>query len=303
MMRKAMSPLLLVFGAIASGAAIKGVADFGSHMSDIAVSSGTTVRNLMVIKDALRRAGAKGDTDRILLTLKKQIQEAIISPTGEIAKAFQLLKLDPRNLLSMDVADAFDLIAKRVEGAGGQIQGLEFALDRIFGGRLNRELLKLFKDYSANMAKAEESAAWMGEFFDDNKAAFDAFADAIGRVPDLFRVVVGQLMLMTGLMPGITKFFENLKPVLTKENLRNTFIWMREELWGMIKSIWSWMEEKAKAIGRSIGEGIKESLPDLSIRGLLGMKKKGEGEKTAGILRNMDRTLTEISRKGGARFA
>ena len=299
-MRRAFLPAAAAAGALAI--AFKRVADEGSELSDMAVQTGVSVEKLVVMQEALRRAGAPiSDSSRMLSMRASNIKEARFE-AGPAREALDDLGISIADISGRPLDEQFMMILERIRDAGDQVQNLEGAMEGLFGARMGFGILRLAKDLDVNMEKAKESAKSYAKFMGENATTLDTTADELGRLGMIMKASIGKLLINLP-WDKINKFLEGLSDIDLSGPVEAIMSFFREEKWKTI----------AQDLGKAIAEGIKSQLPpwlggpkaSLDF-GTPGGQRPG-GDRPANDLlnetRDTNRLLESIMLRGGASFA
>lgn len=249
-MRKAFIPAAAAAGALAI--AFKKVADEGSELSDMAMQTGVSVEKLVIMQEALRRAGAPiRDTSRMLSMLASNVKEARFE-AGPAREALDDLGISLSDISGKRLDEQFMMILERIRDAGDQVQNLEGAMEGLFGARMGFGILRLAKDLDVNMQRAAESAKSHAKFMDENADKLDRTADELGRLGMIFKTTVGKLLINLP-WDKINDFLAGLNDLDFSAQIESVMAFFREEKW----------KDWANGIGKAIAEGIKSNLGKL----------------------------------------
>ena len=331
-MRKAFIPAAAAAGALA--VAFKKVADEGSELSDMAVQTGVSVKKLVVMQEALRRAGAPiSDTSRMLSMLASNIKEAV-AQEGMARKALDDLGISIPDIAGKRLDDQFMMILERIRDAGDQVQNLEGAMEGLFGARMGFGILRLAKDLDVNMEKAEKSAKSYADFMEKSSGSLDATADELGRIGMILKATIGKLLInlpweqINNFLAGLndidfsdifgSNFFSKQTPVERGGTLNTEPTSKFARVIIAIKSFFKdlfdlqkW-KEWGSAVGTAIGDAIKNSFGGLgklfgggvSLPKMPGMTSLLEpGSELLDETKSTNRLLESIMLREGATFA
>ena len=332
-MRRAFLPAAAAAGALAI--AFKRVADEGSELSDMAVQTGVSVKNLVVMQEALRRAGAPiSDTSRMLSMLASNLKEARFE-AGPAREALDDLGISIAEISRKPLDEQFMMILERIRDAGDEVQNLEGAMEGLFGARMGFGILRLAKDLDVNMEKAKDSAKSYAEFMQESSGTLDATADELGRLGMIMKATIGKLLInlpwdkINNFLAGLhdidfsrifgSDFYTKQTPVEHGGTLNTEPVSKFERTIIAIKSFFKnlfdlqkWKEWGA-AVGKAIGDAIKNSLGGLGkllgggipfpkIPGLASASKTPAND-LLNETKDTNRLLESIMLRGGASFA
>jgi hypothetical protein len=331
-MRKAFIPAAAAAGALA--VAFKKVADEGSELSDMAVQTGVSVGKLVVMQEALRRAGAPiSDTSRMLSMLASNLKEAKFE-AGPAREALDDLGISLSEISDKPLDEQFMMILERIRDAGDQVKNLEGAMEGLFGARMGFGILRLAKDLDVNMEKAEKSAKSYAEFMEESSGSLDATADELGRIGMILKATIGKLLInlpwdkINNFLAELhdidfsnifgSDFFSKQTPVERGGTLNTEPTSKFARTINAIKSFFKdlfnlekW-KEWGTAVGTAIGEAIKNSLGDFgklfgggfSLPKIPGLtSSQTPGNDLLNETKSTNRLLESIMLREGATFA
>lgn len=331
-MRKAFIPAAAAAGALA--VAFKKVADEGSELSDMAVQTGVSVEKLVIMQEALRRAGAPiSDTSRMLSMLASNLKEARFE-AGPAREALDDLGISLSDISGKRLDEQFMMILERIRDAGDQVQNLEGAMEGLFGARMGFGILRLAKDLDVNMEKAETSAKSYAKFMEESSASLDATADELGRIGMILKATIGKLLInlpwdkinnflaelhdidFSNIFGG--DFFSKQTPVERGGTLNteptSKFVRTINAIKSFFKDLFDlkkW-KEWGTAVGAAIGEAIKNSFGDFgklfdggfSLPKIPGLtSSQTSGSDLLNETKSTNRLLESIMLREGATFA
>jgi len=307
-----MSKSLLDLGLkLATG--IDQLADFAGAAQDTALQVGSTTTEIMELDRALELAGTNlGDSGTILLKMKDSIYE--MSHDGQdLQKSFGALGLTFADLKGKTVMEQFRTIGDAMKSMGENSDDADKAINDIFGNKIYKGLLKLFKNQDV-FAQANSETKKLSNNIEQIQDDLGATQDQFQRIPYLWRSLNAAIVKTMGINGN---FWKNLFDGFDKELNEGDF----SKLGYLLKS------EFAKAleviagigaldifknffrdIGKYIGEGISSALPKLPSLPSLPTWLGGDGGKTSMIdpISEIQRTnslLEKIYRTGGALYA
>jgi hypothetical protein len=241
-------------------AALKETADWASGLTDMATATGMSVSELVILEEKFRLAGVSAKesgavVSRFALNLKTAATEG-----GAAAEALRALGFDGQFIKGKSIGEAFDIIAKQLAILGPNLENVEGIMADLFGAKLGYQQLKLFKDFAAVTAQAENNVGKLAEAMGSGQAAaLDTWSDAMGRFENFKRslstIALDEFFKLSGGADGVNSLYDSLDPEKFRPRI--------SAIMGQIKSIF---EDPSKAfgdafksIGKQLGEGIKES--------------------------------------------
>jgi hypothetical protein len=245
--------------------AISETTDWMSNMTDMATQTGMTVKELIILEEKLRLSGAgMRDSSKMISTMTDALHEAR-NEIGPARDALNQLNFTADEFKDKTPAEAFDMLGKRAALLGSDFDGLETAMADLFGAKMGFGLLRFFNDLEANSKKAVSNVGQFAEQSEKSAVKMDALADTLGRWETIKRsfssIVLDEFFRFGGDDAG-DKLFDFLNP----EKLRPQIQEIGKEIKAMFDRISSGestiLGEIAKigrAIGKAIGDGIKES--------------------------------------------
>ena len=319
LMKKSLLPVVAVLGGLA--VAFKKVAEEGSELSDMEVQTGVAVKDLVLMKEALRMAGAPiKDTSRMLSMMTANIQEARFTAGMARDSLEKMLGIDVADIQGLKMDEQFRMILERIRDAGDELPQLEMAMEGIFGARMGFGILRLAKDLDVNWAKAAKSSESFGNFMGANAQKLDALADSLGRIGMIFKEVAGRLLMLLPIekiADAIQNF--NLGPIADFlgaflqdpfGKIMDGFTLIKEKEGEFANAFVQAILDKADEIGKKIGGAIANGLgvigriltPKDKERGFLGQLIHGANDikikgKSNEELRKEQELLDEAKRQ------
>lgn len=264
---------------VALPAAGKEMLDWAGNLNDMSMQTGISIDRLMLMEEALTIAGAKAaDTSMIMSRFADNLYKA--SEGSEAQKeALNRLGFSAQDFKGMDLDEAFFSIGKSIAELGPEFEGLEGIMGDLFGMRGGAKFIRFFRDFEGSLAKAKNNISSFGGM---SQEAFEGF-DKIGEYLERWTMTRRSLLIgfFEGLLGGsgvksaasaLDSMFDKLNGMSDKMRemgkiMRNSFQYIQQEGLGNVAG------EVFKALGKSIGEGIAESIkaamPDMSPGGLL----------------------------------
>lgn len=248
---------------------IRETMDWAGNLTDMSAQTGVAVSKLVLMEEALRLAGASArDTSMIISRLADNLSEAR-DETGPARDALNKLGFLAEDFANVPIDKAFEMIGKRAASLPKDFRGLEGIMADLFGARMGFKLIRFFRDFDGGMKMAENNVGAFANRLDTTAGGYDEMSDALGRFQMRWRETMSIVIDQMGGTFGtdwVDKMFDSLSP----EKVRQSLVFLREEISGMFKG--DGISGMLRGAGRSIGEGIAESLKGMSagsvIRGL-----------------------------------
>jgi hypothetical protein len=167
---------------------------------------------------------------------------------------------------------------------GPELENAEGIMADLFGAKLGYQQLKLFNDFAAVTAQAENNVAKLAKTMGEGQAvALDNWSDAMGRFENFKRSVASialqEVFRFTGGADGVNSLYDSLDPEKIRpriqqigKELRNTFLFFREG--GGLREL---ATDFGKMIGQGISSSLKETFQGFTIKDLFNLGKKGGG--------------------------
>ena len=275
---------------------IRETMDWAGNLTDMSAQTGVAVSKLVLMEEALRLAGASGkDTSMMISRLADNLNEAR-DATGPARDALNKLGFLAEDFANVPIDKAFEMIGKRAASLPKDFRGLEGIMADLFGARMGFKLIRFFRDFDGGMKQAENNVGKFANRLDASAGGYDQMSDALGRFQMRWRetmaIVIDQMAGMFG-TDWVDQMFDGLSP----EKVRQSLVFLREEISGMFKG--DGIGGIFKGIGRQIGEGIKESMSGMSAGSLIkGMFIGGPTASTAGSV-SFDKLVAQGSEQTG----
>lgn len=245
---------------------IRETMDWAGNLTDMSAQTGVAVSKLVLMEEAMRMAGASvNDTSRLISTLADNLNEAR-DATGPAREALNKLGFLAEDFANVPIDKAFEMIMKKAASLPDGFRGIEGIMSDLFGMRMGLRQIRMLGDFDGLIKQAENNVGAFAYRLDETAAGYDQMSDALGRFKmrwrELMSVVIDQISGTFG-TDWVDKMFDGLSP----EKVRQTLSFLREEVSGMFKG--DGLSGMFRGIGRSIGEGIAESLKGMSAGSLL----------------------------------
>jgi len=308
MMGGAMAGKTLLDLVVKAGTGMNALADFAGEAEDTALQTGSTTAEIIKLDRALQLAGANVQAGRMLSTLSDNMYDATHGGQ-ELQDVFNSIGLNAYNLAQMRPMDQFMAVGEALKDSNKDLNELNNITEKIFGGKMGMQLIKLFKNQDVFTKAASDT----GKFADNIQASqseLGQFSDQLQRIPYLwkginlamFKEMGGNGNYLKRLFDGIDSAinegsFDKLGYLLKAEFAKAIELLSSTDLLTPFKGIF-------RDIGRSIGEGISESIksamPSFGLPSLFGGGKSGS--KETAMLQEMRQTnlyLSSIERTNG----
>lgn len=238
---------------------IKETADWAGNLTDMSTQTGVAVSKLVLMEEALRLAGASAaDTSRIISVLADNLNEARMAE-GPAREALNKLGFLAEDFANVPIDKAFEMIGKRAAQLPKDFRGLEGIMADLFGARMGYKLIRFFKDFEGGMAQAENNVGDFARRLDATAGGYDQMSDALGRFQMRWRETMS-IIIDQGTGVFGTDWVDAMFDALSPEKVRQSLVFIREEIAGMFKG--DGFSGLFKSAGRAIGEGIMESVGD-----------------------------------------
>ena len=250
--------------------AIRGLADWGSGLSDISAQTRVASKDLMLLNEQLRLAGASpADIGRTLSTFGRALHQAATVEGSAAGESLRALGFSLQEFQGMGLEESFMKIGRRVAELGPGFEGIEDVMGNLFGGMRGAKFLSFFNDLDANVEKAKENLRSWGNVSEETFAELDAMSDALGRWEMAKnRVVLGLLKgVGGGSLGGFTGWLESLfsgvsntGPALEKlgANIKEVIEWALASI--SENGIMGFLGDALKSMGQLIAEGFFAAL-------------------------------------------
>lgn len=198
-------------GAAVGGAAfargLKGAADLGGAMSDLAARTGIAAGDLAVMGRAFEDNGVSAEKiGGIINKLQKQIAD-FGTGSATATKPFQRLGISLDQISKLNPAAQFQLIQSKIAALESPTDRAAVAM-QLFG-KSGGELLTLFADGGA-FTGAAKFLGTQAEILNRSSGVFDSISDKMARIPaKLQGFFVGFLEPISGKLDGILTKFDN----------------------------------------------------------------------------------------------
>lgn len=248
---------------------IKETMDWAGSMNDMSTQTGLSVSKLIVLEEALRNSGAEvADTSRLISTFAQNLGEAM-RETGPAQDAIHRMNLKVSEFKGMAIDEAFEKVGTAASGMSWGMGELESVMSDLFGAKMGLNQMRFFKDIQGNMVEAEKNVGRFARRMDVSAPIYDQMSDNLGRFQMRWRetmaIIVDEAVGMFG-KDWIDQMFDFLDP----EKVRQAFSAFKEELTRMMSGDFSSWTTMFQALGRQIGEGIKDAIGDsFSFKGLI----------------------------------
>lgn len=177
-----LAPILTV-GAFSKG--LKDALDFGGAISDLSARTGIAAGEIVVLQEALRRAGMESsDVATTLQRMGRNVIDGLAGSSRQAAEALEMLGLDAFDLDGKNLAETFEIIGSRVAGLDSEFARAS-ATAAIFG-REGFKLVNLFKT-SDFLNVARQSVGGLADTMNRSANAFDHVSDALGALGTKWR--------------------------------------------------------------------------------------------------------------------
>lgn len=180
-----------------SPTAIKEMIDFVGATNDVATATRSTAKDIVVLQEALRLAGAESvNTARMILNMRDAINQAA-SGDETMMQNFEAIGLSQDavdRLRTKPAIEQFREIGNAISATMGQGPGSASArgmpmvrenigeiVGDIFGSRMTAKLLPALTDMEGTMAQAESNTAEFNKKLGDSANDLDNLGDALGR--------------------------------------------------------------------------------------------------------------------------
>lgn len=245
--------------------AIKDTADWAGSLTDMSTATGMSIEELVLLEEKFRLAGVSAKesgavVSRFAMNLKEAATEG-----GPAAEALRKLGFDGQFGVGKKPGEAFEIIAKRIAAVGGSLGNVEGVMADLFGAKLGYQQLKLFNDFAAVTAQAENNVGKLAKVMGKGAAQdLDRWGDALGRFENFKRslVTIGmqEFMRFTGGAGGPDRMFNFLDPEKVRPKIQEIFNTLGRNLEVFLSQGFSQsFGDIFRNIGKELGEGIKES--------------------------------------------
>ena len=274
---------------------IKETMDWAGNINDMSAQTGVAISKLVVMEEALRMAGAEAaDTSRMLSTLGSNIGEAM-RETGPAQDALHKLGFKVSEFKGMGLDEVFEKIGRRAGEMSWGMGEFEATMADLFGAKMGFKMIRFFKDFDGGMAAAQNNVGDFGARLGSTAGGYDKMSDALGR----FRMRWRETMAMI-IDAGVELFgddwVDQAFDFLSPEKVRQVFSAFKEELTKMMSGDFSSWTTMFQALGRQIGEGIKDAIGDsFSFKGLIPPWMGGGGPTSSNA--GNEKTIARMDRQ------
>lgn len=273
--------------------------DWAGGMVDMSNATGTSVKSLILLEEQFRLTGvASKDSAAMMSKMAANIQDAA-QKGGPTADALAKIGLNARELAGLPLDQQFRRIGqaladlnkttqtevmfkdwtspkfgKQIVETTTKLEDMESITADIFGGKMGYKLLRLFKDYSATVAQAENNVGKLAESMDRGGAmAIDTWGDALGRFENFKRslgtIAIDELMRVSGGAGGADRLFNFLDPEKIRPQIQSIVSTLGRNLEVLLsQDLTTSLGDFMKNLGRKFGEGIKENFGNFGIKDL-----------------------------------
>lgn len=265
--------------------ATKELLDWGGEMTDLSAQTKMTTDDLMVMQEALRMAGFKGNATNAIVQLKKNLYDA--SQGAEEAQwALNQIGIGGSDLLGMPVMDSLKIIGREMSKLAENDPRMEKIQMALFGGRAGKEFLKFFADFDGNMNIAKKNVGDFAKRSKDLLPIYDAISDNLGRwdmvKKDLTSSMLEGLLGMDGLQSAasaVDRMMDSIRDMggpmrELGQALREIFMVFKEliDKHGIMGALMETMSAAGSAFGDALAESIRDAMNPMS--GMFGGGKK-----------------------------
>ena len=155
---------------------MKGALDLGGHLSDLSASTGASVSELVVLRQALANAGMGADAAGPMIARFQRALAGVNEDGVTTRGVLEELGINTLALSRMSLQDQFSELS-RVIAAIEDPSDRAAAAIKLFG-RSGVEMLALMRDPAA-FTSASEQVGELGNVLEDNANRFDTVSDAI----------------------------------------------------------------------------------------------------------------------------
>tara|TARA_R110000868_G_scaffold18475_1_gene81239 strand:+ start:1339 stop:2478 length:1140 start_codon:yes stop_codon:yes gene_type:complete len=270
--------------------AISETMDWAGELADLGNQTGMATDKLVEFQELLRLTGVdSGSTGKMIFTMAKNVKDAAANG-GDLADQLKAIGLSAESLAGLAPDEMFKRITERVGELNKttvtpiefknpfsdkfgtkfvetteKMENLEQLGSDLFGSKMGYKWIGVAKDFSGSMAQAKNNVSALGQAMSGGMAGkIDQMGDALGRFTNFKRslssMFVSEVMRATG-SGGIDKIFNFLDPEKLRPQVqafvsmlgRNLEVFLSQDF---TKSLGDVM----KNLGKSFGEGIKESI-------------------------------------------
>jgi len=233
---------------------VDALADFAGEAEDVALQTRSTTSEIILLNEALKRAGANVDAGRMLSVLNDNIFDAANS-SEELQKAFSTLGLQSSDFVGKSTIESFQMIGRAVRDMGSSAAEAENALEAILGGKMSMQMLRLFRN-STIFDQVDEEVGTFAKNVEEQAVALGAAQDQFRRITYLWKGINLAIFKNFGDITGIKTVMDALQKGVDTGDFRP----IKEELAKALEVIGDLLESKLREAGEAIGEGISNAL-------------------------------------------
>lgn len=202
--------------------AINDTMEWSGTMNDMAIQTGMTVEQLILLEEKLRLSGAEAkDTSRMISTLNAKLYEAQ-TEGGAAREALNKLGYEGYHFMNKNPAEAFDMIGKRVAALPDDFKGLESVMAELFGTRMGYKLIRFYRTFDSSSAKATHNVGQFAKAMNHGLTErIDDFGDAMGRWETWKRSMTTTVLDYMFTDPRTEKMPDYLYDMFNPEKLRS----------------------------------------------------------------------------------
>lgn len=274
---------------------IKETADWAGGLTDMATATGMSVKDLVILEEKFRLAGVSAKESGAVMSRFALNLQTAATEGGAAAEALRELGFNGQSFVDVPLDEAFKQIAQWIPTA----KNAEKIMGDLFGQKLGYQQLKLFRDWDAVTAQAINNVGKLAEAMDKGQAAsLDRWADSLGRFENFKRslatIALDEWFKLSGGAGMTDKFFDEFDP----ESLRPKIAAMMETVKSMFSDPSKFFGDAFRNLGKSIGDGIKDSLRgSISVKDLFFSKPKEGGKTTDSETANELKKQTALLRR------
>jgi len=300
----AMASKSLIDLALKAVTGVDALADFSGEAEDVALQTRSTTSEIILLNEALKRAGANVDAGRMLSVLNDNIFDASHG-SEELQKAFSTLGLQTKDFAGKSTIETFQMIGRAVRDMGSSAAESENALEAILGGKMSMQMLRLFRN-STIFGQVDQEVGTFAKNVEEQAVALGAAQDQFRRITYLWKGINLAIFKNFGDITGIKQTMDALQKGVDVGDFRP----IKEELAKALEVVGDLLMGKLKQAGEAIGEGISTALKNsFSKVPLLEKLFTSTTDKSTSMIdptKEIVRTnqiLERIYRDGGAMYA
>lgn len=242
---------------------MKETADWAGNLNDMSNQTGVGISKLVQLEEALRLSGASAkDTSRMISILADNLHGAA-TEGGPAMDALHKLGFFATEFKDIGIDEAFEKIMRKVATLPQGFKGLETTMADLFGARMGYKLIRFAKDFDGSMAQAANNVKNLGNAMETEAVKIDDFADAMGRWEN-FKKSASSILISEWIRAsdgfGPNQFYDMFDPEKLRQPIREMIAFIKSEMGEFMADPSGYFGEIFKNMGRSIGEGIKESI-------------------------------------------